>query len=162
MASIKNNSIFSMPLQFEFRHLQQDDQRIYLDNAATTQKPQSVIDAICRFYQRQNANVHRGSYASANLATNQYEAARHAVAKFIHAEDASHIVWTKGTTESINLVASPGGKNTSKKMMSSSYWARSTTPILFPGNNSHSDVTRDLRLSRSCPMAMSIANIFPN
>ena len=99
-----------MPLQFEFRHLQQDDQRIYLDNAATTQKPQSVIDAICRFYQRQNANVHRGSYASANLATNQYEAARHAVAKFIHAEDASHIVWTKGTTESINLVAYAWGQ----------------------------------------------------
>jgi len=92
-------------LDEEFSHLQQDNQNIYLDNAATTQKPQSVINTISQFYLSQNANVHRGSYAAANKATSQYEAARKSVAEFINAPDDSHIVWTKGTTESINLVA---------------------------------------------------------
>ena len=100
-----------MPLQSEFSHLFNDDQRVYLDNAATTQKPKRVIDAICRFYQTQNANVHRGSYASANQATSQYESARQAVADFIKAKDASNIVWTKGTTESINLIAYAWGEH---------------------------------------------------
>ena len=92
-------------LEAEFSHLRQDDQSVYLDNAATTQKPQSVIRTISQFYQSQNANVHRGSYSSANEATNKYEATRKLVAEFINAPDPSHIVWTKGTTESINLVA---------------------------------------------------------
>ena len=69
---------------------------VYLDNAATSQKPQRVIDAICNFYTHFNANVHRGLYQAAEQATTQYEAARDAVAKFIHAKQRSEIVFTKG------------------------------------------------------------------
>jgi len=83
---------------------------VYLDNAATTQKPQSVIDVITNFYQSQNANVHRGSYTTANLVTSRYEQARVNVADFIGASDHTDIVWTKGTTESINLVAYAWGE----------------------------------------------------
>ncbi|WP_341206473.1 cysteine desulfurase [uncultured Psychrosphaera sp.] len=83
---------------------------IYLDNAATTQKPQSVIDVITHFYQHQNANVHRGSYNTANQVTARYEQARVNLANFIGAKSDTNIVWTKGTTESINLVAYAWGE----------------------------------------------------
>ena len=79
---------------------------IYLDNGATTQKPQAVIDAISHYYQAQNANVHRGVYELSQIATEAYEAARVKVQKFMHAADSAEIIFTRGTTESINLVAS--------------------------------------------------------
>ena len=78
---------------------------IYLDNAATTQKPQAVIDALSRFYERDNANVHRGLHALSMRATDDYEGARARVAKFIHAAAPEEIVFARGTTEAINLVA---------------------------------------------------------
>ncbi len=76
----------------------------YCDNAATTQKPQAVIDAITNFYSINNAPVHRGIYAHAERATEQYEQARAAVAQFINAKN-NEIIFTNGTTESINLAA---------------------------------------------------------
>jgi cysteine desulfurase / selenocysteine lyase len=79
---------------------------IYLDNAATTQKPQVVIDALSHFYEHDNANVHRGLHALSMRATDDYEGARARVAKFINAAAPEEIVFTRGTTESINLVAS--------------------------------------------------------
>jgi cysteine desulfurase/selenocysteine lyase len=82
---------------------------VYLDNAATSQKPQSVIDALDRFYARDNANVHRGLHALSNRATEAYEGARSRVAKFINAADPAEIIFTRGTTESINLVAASWG-----------------------------------------------------
>ena len=78
---------------------------VYLDNAATTQKPQSVLDALNHYYQCQNANVHRAAHALSGQATHAFEAARTKVAQFINAPDAKHIIWTRGTTEAINLVA---------------------------------------------------------
>jgi cysteine desulfurase/selenocysteine lyase len=78
---------------------------VYLDNAATTQRPQVVIDALSRFYERDNANVHRGLHALSMRATDAYEGARARVAKFINAAAPEEIVFTRGTTESINLVA---------------------------------------------------------
>lgn len=78
---------------------------VYLDNAATTQKPQLVIDAICNYYQTINANVHRGVHQLSEQATQAYEGARHKVAKFIHAYSDKECIFTRGTTESINLVA---------------------------------------------------------
>ncbi len=78
---------------------------IYLDNAATTQKPLSVINGIQEYYLTANANVHRGAHFLSDRATNQFELARKQVADFIKALQDSHIIWTKGTTESINLVA---------------------------------------------------------
>ena len=82
---------------------------VYLDNAATTQKPQVVIDTLSRFYERDNANVHRGLHALSNRATDAYEGARSRVAKFINAADPAEIIFTRGTTESINLVAASWG-----------------------------------------------------
>ncbi|PID62892.1 MAG: cysteine desulfurase CsdA [Gammaproteobacteria bacterium] len=78
---------------------------VYLDNAATTQKPQAVIDALVHYYQYDNANVHRGAHALADRATRQFEAARQTVQRFINAGEDAEILWTKGTTESINIVA---------------------------------------------------------
>jgi len=85
---------------------------VYLDNAATAQKPHSVIDALARFYERDNANVHRGLHALSNRATEAFEGARARVAKFVNAADPAEIIFTRGTTESINLVAASwGGAN---------------------------------------------------
>lgn len=85
---------------------------VYLDNAATAQKPQVVIDALSSFYERDNSNVHRGLHALSMRATDAYEGARARVAKFINASDSAEIVFTRGTTESINLVAASwGGAN---------------------------------------------------
>lgn len=78
---------------------------VYLDNAATSQKPQCVIDAEREFYERYNANVHRGAYHIAEEATAAYEAAREKIARFINAPSKECIVFTRGTTEAINLVA---------------------------------------------------------
>ena len=78
---------------------------VYFDNAATTQKPQCVIDAIAREYAEVNANVHRGIHYLSQQATELHEAARETVRKFINARSTSEIIFTRGTTESINLVA---------------------------------------------------------
>lgn len=82
---------------------------VYLDNGATTQKPRSVIDAVARFYERDNSNVHRGLHALSMRATDGYEAARVRAAKFINAAHSAEIVFTRGTTESVNLVAGAWG-----------------------------------------------------
>ncbi|HVW21825.1 MAG TPA: cysteine desulfurase [Opitutaceae bacterium] len=82
---------------------------VYLDNAATTQRPRGVIDALARFYERDNANVHRGLHALSMRATDGYEGARARMAKFLNAAEPEEIVFTRGTTESINLVAASWG-----------------------------------------------------
>ena len=84
-------------------------QLIYFDNAATSQKPRAVIDALVRYYEHDNANVHRGIHELSNRATTAYEAARARTAKFINAHSADEIVFTRGTTEGINLVANSWG-----------------------------------------------------
>jgi cysteine desulfurase/selenocysteine lyase len=78
---------------------------VYLDNAATTQKPQQVIDAISRFYAEDNANIHRGVYDLCERATRLYEGARIRTARFVNAGDDREIVFVRGTTEGVNLVA---------------------------------------------------------
>ena len=78
---------------------------VYLDNAATTQKPQRVIDALQSYYETANANVHRGAHRLSDAATAAFEAARETVAKRINARSSKEVVWTRGTTEAINLVA---------------------------------------------------------
>ncbi|HEY9753290.1 MAG TPA: cysteine desulfurase [Coleofasciculaceae cyanobacterium] len=83
---------------------------IWLDNAATTQKPQRVIDAVSRFYERDNSNIHRGAHTLAARATDAYEAARETVQRFLGAGSASEIVFLRGTTEAINLVAQTYGR----------------------------------------------------
>lgn len=88
------------------------NEQVYLDNAATTQKPQIVNDALTRYYQHDNANVHRAAHKLAARATDSYEASREAVRRFVNAASREHIVFTAGTTESINLVANSWGSTT--------------------------------------------------
>jgi cysteine desulfurase/selenocysteine lyase len=83
---------------------------VYLDNAATTQKPRQVLEAILGYYSTSNANVHRGAYGLAVAATEAYEAARSAVARFVNAGAVEGVVFTRGTTEAINLVAGSWGR----------------------------------------------------
>ena len=78
---------------------------VYLDNGATTQKPQVVIDSLVDFYTQCNANVHRGAHQLSDEATRRYEKARDQVARFINAANRNEVIWTSGTTEGINLVA---------------------------------------------------------
>ncbi|MSU70210.1 MAG: cysteine desulfurase [Opitutaceae bacterium] len=82
---------------------------VYLDNAATTQKPQVVIDVLSHFYEHDNANVHRGLHALSMRSTDAFEGARTRVAKFINAAAPEEIIFTRGTTESLNLVAASWG-----------------------------------------------------
>lgn len=83
---------------------------IYFDNAATTQKPKVVIDALIEYYSGYNANIHRGIHTLAEKATAAYEATRETVRSFINAESTEQVIFTRGTTEGINLVASAYGK----------------------------------------------------
>jgi len=83
---------------------------VYLDNAATSQKPQVVIDAISRHYERGNANIHRGIHFLSEHATEEHEAARGTVQSFLNAEEASEIIFVRGATEAINLVAQTYGR----------------------------------------------------
>ena len=93
-----------------FETLAHGKRLVYLDSAATSQKPREVIDRMIRFYETENANVHRGIYELAERATNAYEGAREACARFIGARSSSQIVFTKGTTEAINLVRYTWGR----------------------------------------------------
>ena len=85
---------------------------VYLDNAATSQKPQYVLDALTAYYEHDNANVHRGIHELSRRATVAFEDARVKLAKFIGAADSAELVWTRGTTEAINLVAGSWGLDT--------------------------------------------------
>ncbi|MBI2280086.1 MAG: cysteine desulfurase [Bacteroidetes bacterium] len=88
---------------------------VYFDNGATSQKPQVVIDAITNYYTNENSNIHRGIHTLSQEATNAYEEARKKVQQFINAKHSNEIIFTKGTTDSINLVASSFGKKHLKK-----------------------------------------------
>lgn len=88
---------------------------VYFDNGATSQKPQLVIDAINKYYSFENSNIHRGIHTLSQEATNAYEEARKKVQRFVNAQHEHEIIFTKGTTDSINLVASSFGKKHLKK-----------------------------------------------
>ena len=87
---------------------------VYFDNAATTQKPQAVIDALVNYYSNYNANIHRGIHTLAEEATAAFEATRDAAQKFVNAESREQIIFTGGTTEGINLVAQTWGRQNIK------------------------------------------------
>ncbi len=89
-----------------FPFLQNHTELAYLDNAATTHKPQVLMDSMCAYYTHTNANVHRASHNTASKTTLNFENSRSTLAKFINAKHKNEVIWTKGTTESINMVAS--------------------------------------------------------
>ena len=95
----------------DFPIFQNNPDLIFLDNASTTQKPKKVLDTLTHYYENYNSNIHRGIYTIAEKATAVYEESRDKVAAFIGAKDRRSIVFTRGTTESINLVANSWGQN---------------------------------------------------
>ncbi|MEP6687639.1 MAG: cysteine desulfurase [Gemmatimonadales bacterium] len=103
---------------------------VYLDNAATSQKPRSVIEAVSRFYGSENANIHRGVHYLSERATVAYDGVRERVARFLNAASPSEIVFTRGTTEGINLVAQSWGRSTLK----------AGDEILITGMEHHSNI----------------------
>ncbi|MFO0881600.1 MAG: aminotransferase class V-fold PLP-dependent enzyme, partial [Gemmataceae bacterium] len=84
---------------------------VYLDNAATTQKPRAVLDALQRYYTGDNANIHRAVHQLSERATRAYEASRESIRRFLNAQDQREIIFTRGTTEGINLVANSWGRS---------------------------------------------------
>ena len=88
---------------------------VYLDNAASSQKPQQVIDAVRRYYEHDNANVHRGIHELSNRATEAYEGARQRVADYLNAGSREEIIFTRGTSEGLNLVANTGALDNLRK-----------------------------------------------
>jgi len=102
----------------------------YFDNAATTQKPQSVINALDEYYEKYNSNVHRGAHTLAESATSAFEETREAVQEFINAPEKEEIIFTKGTTESINLVAASYGQN----------FLKENDEIIISGMEHHSNI----------------------
>ena len=103
---------------------------VYLDNAATTQKPLRVIEALDDYYRRLNSNIHRGAHHLATAATERYEEVRRQVQQFIHARHSHEIVFTRGTTESINLVASSFSKR----------YFSGDDEVIVSGMEHHSDI----------------------
>lgn len=113
---------------------------VYFDNAATTQKPRAVIDAIQHYYLRDNANIHRGAHTLAHRSTLNYEAARDAVQAFIHAAHREEIIFTSGTTDAINLVASTWGRKN----------VRHGDEIIIPVSEHHSNIVPWQLLAEAC------------
>ena len=97
------------------RRVRDDKQLVYLDNAATTQKPNQVIDAISDYYRNYNSNIHRAVHALAEESTEAFENTRDVVAKFLNIEDSREIIFVRGTTEGINLVAYAWGRDNVKE-----------------------------------------------
>jgi cysteine desulfurase/selenocysteine lyase len=111
MTTIQTLVIQKIREQFPVLHQQVNGKPlIYFDNAATNQKPTQVIKALTDYYQQDNANIHRGIHTLAERATKAYEATRHAMKAFINAKHVEEIIFTRGVTESINLVASSYGR----------------------------------------------------
>ena len=93
------------------RRVRDDKKLVYFDNAATTQKPNQVIDAISDYYQNHNSNIHRAVHALAEESTEAFEDTRDIVAKFLNIKDSREIIFVRGTTEGINLVAYAWGRD---------------------------------------------------
>ena len=107
--ALMNTLVQDIRKSFPIFHSDHHQNLVYLDNASTTQKPDSVLNSIQQFYKEVNANVHRGLYTLGQKSTEAYEGGREKIANFISAENSSSIIFTKGTTEAINLVASAWG-----------------------------------------------------
>lgn len=103
---------------------------VYLDNAATTQKPRCVIETLKKYYEQMNANIHRGAHHLAAISTEAYEETRDAVKEFINARSRNEIIFTRGTTESINLVASSFGRK----------YIKEGDEVIVSGMEHHSDI----------------------
>jgi cysteine desulfurase/selenocysteine lyase len=124
----------------------------YLDSAATTQKPRAVLDAMAQYYSHDNANPHRGAYALSARATERYLQARERIAKFVGVRDASCLIFTRGTTESLNLVATAwGGAN-----------VRTGDEIVITGLEHHANFVPWQQLAHETGATLRICRITPD
>jgi cysteine desulfurase / selenocysteine lyase len=122
---------------------------VYLDNAATTQKPHSVIEAVARYYSAENANIHRGVHHLSQLATEAYEGARRRVAEFLNARSSREIIFVRGATEGINLVAQSYGRAL----------LRPGDEILITGMEHHSNIVPWQLLAAQSGIVLRVAPI---
>ncbi|MDC2888225.1 cysteine desulfurase [Psychrosphaera algicola] len=140
-----------MSLRSQFPFFQQGP-IVYLDSAATTQKPQSVIDSITRYYQHENTTVHRSAFSQASALTDKYESIRANVASFIGSTHAQNIIWTKGTTDSINLAAMAwGNQNISSDDL-----------IVVLGSEHHANFVPWQQLAKLKNAHFKVVNVLPN
>ncbi len=121
----------------------------YLDNAATTQKPRAVIDTLTQFYSKENANIHRGIFCLSEQATKRYKSARHRVQEFIHARSDKEILFVRGTTEAINLVAHCYGRA----------FLRKGDEVLITGMEHHSNIVPWQMLAEQTGIRLKVAPI---
>ena len=124
----------------------------YLDSAATSQKPRAVLDAMVHYYTHDNANPHRGAYALSARATERYHAARERVARFVGVRDSACLIFTRGTTESLNLVASSWGSAN----------VRAGDEIVLTGLEHHANFVPWQQLARQTGAALRIARLTPD
>jgi cysteine desulfurase/selenocysteine lyase len=124
----------------------------YLDSAATTQKPQAVLDAMVRYYSRDNANPHRGAYALSARATECYHEARERIATFVGVRDSACLIFTRGTTESLNLVATAWGRAN----------VRAGDEIVITGLEHHANFVPWQQLARDAGATLRICRITPD
>lgn len=124
----------------------------YLDSAATSQKPRAVLDAMMSYYERDNANPHRGAYALSARATECYHEARERIARFIGVGDAARAIFTQGTTESLNLVATAWGRAN----------VGAGDEIVVTGLEHHANFVPWQQMAREKGAALRIANITPD
>ncbi len=110
MPSLRTRMTSSFVERIDFPLLALNPRLHYLDSAATSQKPRAVLDAMMGYYTHDNANPHRGAYALSARATDRYHDARERIARFIGVQDAARVIFTRGTTESLNLVATAWGR----------------------------------------------------
>jgi cysteine desulfurase / selenocysteine lyase len=125
---------------------------VYLDNAATTQKPQQVLDALLNYYTTYNSNIHRGVHYLSQRATEAYEAAREAARAFINAASLSEVVFTRGTTEAINLVAHSFGNR----------FVQSGDEILLSAMEHHSNIVPWQFLCERKGCQLKVINVLPD
>jgi cysteine desulfurase/selenocysteine lyase len=123
----------------------------YLDSAATSQKPQAVLDAMMEYYTRDNANPHRGAYALSARATDRYHDARERVARFVGVRDSARVIFTRGTTESLNLVATAWGRAN----------VRPGDEIVVTGLEHHANFVPWQQLAIATGASLKICNITP-
>ncbi len=136
-------------LERTFRVGGQERPVVYLDSAATSQKPRAVIEAVSRYYERHNANIHRGVYQLSMEATEQYEQARRKAAQFVNAARPEEIVFTRGTTEAINLVAQAWGRAN----------LRAGDEVLITGLEHHSNIVPWQMLCEQTGAVLKVAPI---
>ena len=124
----------------------------YLDSAATSQKPRAVLDAMVHYYTHDNANPHRGAYALSARATERYHAARERVARFVGVRDSARLIFTRGTTESLNLVAAAWGRTN----------VRAGDEIVLTGLEHHANFVPWQQLARETGAALRITRLTPD